>query len=52
MGGGGGNSSSITCFKEKIERFVAHNNTFSFMNSVKVTLAYSKQFLYDVLAMV
>ena len=34
-------------FKETIERFA-----FSFMNSVKGTPAYWKQFLYDVLAMV
>ena len=39
-------------FKETIERFVARDNAFSFMNSVKGTPAYWKQFLYDVLAMV
>ena len=41
-----------TNFKETIERFVASGNAFSFMNSVKRTPAYWKQFLYDVLAMV
>ena len=39
-------------FKETIERFVASGNAFSFMNSVKRTSAYWKQFLYDVLAVV
>ena len=39
-------------FKETFERFVARDNAFSFMNSVKGTPAYWKQFLYDVLAMV
>ena len=39
-------------FKGTIERFVAKDNAFSFMNSVKGTPAYWKQFLYDVLAMV
>ena len=32
--------------------FVASNNAFSFISSVKCTPAYWKQFLYDVLAMV
>ena len=36
-------------FKGTIERFVASDNAFSFMSSVKGT--YWKQFLYDVLAM-
>ena len=39
-------------FKEKIERFVASDNAFSFMSSVKGTPAYWKQFLYDTVAMV
>ena len=41
-----------TNLKGKIETFVASDNTFSFMSSVKVTPAYWKRFLYDVLAMV
>ena len=39
-------------FKATIESFVARDNAFSFMSSVKGTPAYWKQFLYDVLAMV
>ena len=39
-------------FKRAIEWFVASDNAFSFMSSVKGTPAYWKQFLYDVLAMV
>ena len=39
-------------FKRTVERFVASDNAFSFMSSVKGKLAYWKQFLYDVLAMV
>ena len=39
-------------FKGTIERFVASNNAFSFMSSVKGTPAYWNQFLYDVLAIV
>ena len=39
-------------FKGTIERFVARDNAFSFMSSVKGTLSYCKQFFYDVLAMV
>ena len=39
-------------FKETIGRFVAIDNAFSFMNSVKGTPPYWKQFLYDVLVMV
>ena len=39
-------------FKGTIERFVASDNAFSFMSSVKRTPAYWQQFLYDVLAMV
>ena len=38
-------------FKGTIERFVARNNAFSFMSSVKGTPAYWKQILHDVLAM-
>ena len=41
-----------TIFKETIERFVASDNSFSFMNSVKETPTYWKQFLYDTVAMV
>ena len=39
-------------FKGTIERFVASDNAFSLMSSVKETSAYWKQFLCDVLAMV
>ena len=39
-------------FKGIIERFVARDNAFSFMSSVKGTPSYWKQFFYDVLAMV
>ena len=39
-------------FKGTIKRFVATDNAFLFMSSVKGTPAHSKQFLYDVLAMV
>ena len=39
-------------FKRTIERFVASDNGFSFMSSVKETPAYWKQFAYDVFAMV
>ena len=39
-------------FKGIIERFVASDNAFSLMSSVKRTSAYWKQFLYDVLDMV
>ena len=39
-------------FKGAVERFVSSDNAFSFMSSVKTTLAYRKQFLYDVLATV
>ena len=38
--------------KRTIERFVASDNTFSFVSSVKGTSSYWKQFLSDVLAMV
>ena len=38
-------------FKATVERFVARDNIFLFMSSVKGTPAYWKQFLYDVLAM-
>ena len=37
-------------FKGTIERFVASDNAFSFISSVKGTPAYWKQFLHDVLA--
>ena len=39
-------------FKATIENFVASDNKCSFMNTVKGTPAYWKQFLYDLLAMV
>ena len=39
-------------FKGTIEMFVATDNVFSFMSSVKGTPAYWKQFSYDVLAVV
>ena len=39
-------------FKRTIERFIASENAFSLISSVKGTPAYWKQFLYDVLAMV
>ena len=38
--------------KGKAERFVASDNSSVFMNSVNRTPTYSKQFLYDVLAMI
>ena len=38
--------------KRTIERCVASDNAFSFMRSVKETLAYWKKFLYDALDMV
>ena len=38
--------------KGTIERFVASDNAFSFMSSVKGKPTYWKQFLYDVMAMV
>ena len=39
-------------FKGTIVRFVASDNAFSFMSPVKLTPAYWKQFLCDVLLMV
>ena len=39
-------------FKKLIERFVAKDNAFSFIISVKGALAYWRKFLHDVLAMV
>ena len=39
-------------FKGTNERFVAINNVFSFISSVKGKPEYWKQFLYDILAMV
>ena len=38
-------------FKETIERFVARNNAFLFLSSVKETPAYWKYFFCDVLTM-
>ena len=39
-------------FKRTIERFVASDNTFSFMSSIKGKSTYWKQFLYGALAMI
>ena len=39
-------------FKGTTERFVARENAFSFLSSVKETPTYWKQFLYDVIPMV
>ena len=39
-------------FNGAVKRFVARDNAFSFMSSVKGTPPYWKQFLYDVLAMI
>ena len=41
-----------TNFKGRIERFVARDNAFAFMSSVKGTSEHWKQFLYDVLIIV
>ena len=38
--------------KETIEKFLAGQNEFSFINSVKETPAYWKQFLFDILVIV
>ena len=39
-------------FNEKIKEFIASDQAFTFMNSIKGTPAYWKKFLFDVLAMV
>ena len=39
-------------FNEKLKEFIASNQAFTFMNSIKGTPAYWKKFLFDVLAMV
>ena len=39
-------------FKGAIEKFIASDNSYSCMSSVKRTLVYWKEFLYDILAMV
>lgn len=39
-------------FKEKVKSFVANNEAYNFMSSIKGTPAYWKKFLYEVLAMV
>ena len=39
-------------FKGSVESFVANDEAFSFMNTVKGTLAYWKRFLFELLAMV
>ena len=37
-------------FNEKVKEFIASDQAFTFMNSIKGTLAYWKKFLFDVLA--
>ena len=39
-------------FNEKIKEFIASDQAFTFMNSIKGTPVYWKKFLFDVLAMV
>ena len=39
-------------FNEKVKEFIASDQAFTFMNSIKGTPAFSKKFLFDVLAMV
>ena len=39
-------------FNEKVKEFIASDQAFTFMNSIKGTPAYWKRFLFDVLAMV
>ena len=45
-------TSITTNYKDIIQKFLGSCDAFSFMSSVKGTLSYWKQFLYDVLAMV
>ena len=35
-------------FNEKVKEFIASDQAFTFMNSIKGTLAYWKKFLFDV----
>ena len=39
-------------FKKKVKDFIASNQGFTFMSTIKETPAYWKKFLFDVLAMV
>ena len=39
-------------FKQTVQRFIASDEAFSFMNTIKGTPAYWKKFLHEVLAMV
>ena len=39
-------------FNEKVNEFIANDQAFTFMNSIKGTPAYWKKFLFDVLTMV
>ena len=39
-------------FKETVQSFVANNESYSFMSTIKGTPAYRKKFLFEVLAMV
>ena len=39
-------------FKDTVKSFIAKDESFNFMNSVKGTPAYWKRFLFEVLAMV
>ena len=39
-------------FKQRVKELIARDKTFSFMSSIKGTLAYWKKFLHPVLAMV
>ena len=39
-------------FQENLKEFVASDQAFTFMSGIKVTSAYWKKFLFDVLAMV
>ena len=41
-----------TNFKERVQSFIAHDDAFTFMNTIKGTPAYWKKFLFEVLAMV
>jgi len=39
-------------FKERVKSFIASDDAFAFMNTLKGTPAYWKRFLFEVLAMV
>ena len=39
-------------FKDKVKQFIASDDAFSFMNSIKGALAYWKKLLREVLAMI